>query len=103
MANTIFSQLPPTPAQHFRLYFFAAVLHLLDQLTITYGSREATLEQFPFLAGYEEEFAGLGLEGLDPAESFAWWQTALETWEGAAPGHLPFAPLAGRATWTMRP
>ena len=33
MANHHFSELPPTPAQHFRLYFFAAVLHLLDQLT----------------------------------------------------------------------
>ena len=37
MSNNIFSELPPTPAQHFRLYFFAAVLHLLDQLTISSG------------------------------------------------------------------
>ena len=78
------------------------MLHLLDQLTISYGSREATLEQFPFLAGYEDEFAGLGLEGLDPQESSAWWQRALEAWEAAAPGHLPLRACARRATWTMR-
>jgi hypothetical protein len=92
-----FADLPPTPAQHFRLYYFGAVLHLLEQLSLALGSRAAAPEQFPFLAGYEAELAGLGLEGLGPAKASAWWQAALEAWESAAAGHLPLRALRAAA------
>jgi hypothetical protein len=88
-----YADLPPTPAQHFRLYYYGAVLRLLDQLALALGSRTAALEQFPFLAGYEAELVGLGLEGLGPAKASAWWHGALWAWEEAAPGHLPLRAL----------
>jgi hypothetical protein len=93
MSKTTFASLPPTPPQHFRLYFFGAVLRLLDQLTQALGSRGAALEQFPFLAGYQAELSGLGLEEMGPANALAWWQGALWAWEGQAAGHLPLRAL----------
>ena len=88
-----FADRPPTPTEHFRLYFFAAVQHLLDQAALSFGSRAAALEQFPFLSGYQDEVAGLGLEGLTAVEALTWWRDALRAWEATATGHLPLRAL----------
>ena len=64
MQTNPFADLPPTPAEHFKLYFYAAVLHLIEQVSQSFGSREAAFEQFPFLDGYYDELATQGLEGL---------------------------------------
>lgn len=88
-----FADLPATPAEHFRLYFFAAVSHLLGQVEQSFGSHQAALEQFPFLEGYCEELAPCGLEDLAPAEAAAWWREALTAWESSAAGHLPLRAL----------
>src|SRR5690242_8189254 len=81
-----FADLPPTPEGHFRLCFFAAVYHVLDQAAVSFGSRAALVEQFPFLAGYDEEFGEL------PGDA-AWWRDALRSWEESAPGPLPLRAL----------
>src|ERR1700704_3237924 len=93
MPTSPFTDLPPSAASHFRLYYFAAVLHLLDQLSVSFGTRAAALEQFPFLAGYQAEFAGIGLDGLQSAAADSWWRTALGKWEMSVPGHLPLRAL----------
>ncbi len=93
MATNPFAELPPTPTEHFRLYFFAAVLHVLEQVSISLGSREAAVEQFPFLAGYHDECSGFGLEQIPTNEVSLWWRDALLVWEESAPGHLPLRAL----------
>ncbi len=88
-----FTDRPPTPAQHFSLCFCAAVLRVLDQVAISFGSHAAALEIFPFLAGYYDELAEHGLDDLTGDGAAAWWRDALADWEAAAPGHLPLRAL----------
>ena len=64
MSSHPFATLPPTPAVHFKLYFYAAVLRLIEHVTQALGSFAATFEQFPFLTGYRDELAAHGLNGL---------------------------------------
>lgn len=78
-----------TPADHFHLAFFAAVLRLSDRL----GAPDVAAERFPFLAGYRDELAGLGLEELAPGDEGAWWASALRDREKTVPGHLPLRAL----------
>jgi ATPase family associated with various cellular activities (AAA) len=73
-----FEDLPPTPANHFRLYYFAAVSRLMDALVVP--SPEALLQQFPMFATYREELQVRGALG----QSDQWWQEALEAWEAGA-------------------
>ena len=65
MQTLPFADLAPTPTEHFKLYFYAAVLHLIEQVSQSFGSREAAFEQFPFLDDYYDELATQGLEGLE--------------------------------------
>ncbi len=88
-----FADLPPTPQNHFKLYFFGAVLRLLDQVAQSFGSRDAALEEFPFLAGYVEELAERGMEDLAGDDATLWWSDALDGWEAIATGHLPLRAL----------
>jgi hypothetical protein len=73
---TALDPLARTPAEHFRLHFFGAVLHL---------RRHASEERFPFLRDYcaEPDAAGLG----DPAA----WDRARARWEDGA--RLPLTRL----------
>ncbi len=93
MSNNPFAHLAPTPAEHFKLYFYAAVLHLLDQVFRSCGSREAALERFPFLVGYNDELAEAGLDGLNSDEAAGWWRDALYAWEETVAAHLPLRAL----------
>lgn len=61
MQQNPFADLPPTATEHFKLYFYAAVLHLVQQVSLSLGSHEAAFEQFPFLGGYYDELAKQGL------------------------------------------
>jgi hypothetical protein len=88
-----FDHFPRTPDGHFRLYFFAAVSHLLRQLAETLGSREETIKQFPFLLGYENELLVHEPDNLNANGAAKWWQTALSTWEATAEEHLPLRSL----------
>ncbi|HYI13089.1 MAG TPA: ATP-binding protein [Thermoanaerobaculia bacterium] len=88
--STSISIEPPASGQkaaaaHFRLWFLAAVLHVLEQLTRNLGSLDEVLEQFPFLRDYLEEV---------PAETgAAGWLAAIREWEAQTAAHLPIRAL----------
>ena len=97
MAHKPFDDLPRTPTGHFRLYFFAAVARVLAGLTDAYGSHEATVAHFPFLAGYRDEMVGRVPEKLDARALQTWWHHSINRWEKAAQAHLPLRALGEAA------
>jgi len=88
-----FPDLPQTPAEHFKLYFYAAVLHILEQVAQSFESHEAMFEQFPFLVGYHDELASRGLDGQTLDAAKVWWHHALDAWEGKMDAPLPICAL----------
>ena len=97
MSEIRFAHVPPTPAEHFKLYFYAAVLDLLDHVTRLFDSQEATLKAFPFLAGYQDQLADCGLEGKSIEEGKQWWREAIAEWERTITDHLPLRSLCRAA------
>ena len=93
MTEICFAHLPPAPAEHFKLYFYAAILDVLDHAARLLGSHEAALKEFPFLAGYQDQLAGCGLQGKSILEGKRWWQEAMAEWEGTVRDHLPLCAL----------
>ena len=91
-AETLFADFAATPAEHFRLHFFGAVLVCIEYAAACTESFEAAMERFPFLVGYNNELVQR-LAGLSSHEAFARWCAALEAWESRAPGHLPLRAL----------
>jgi hypothetical protein len=75
---------PRTPAAHFRLWFLAAVLHVVEQIAHNLGSLDDVVEQFPFLRDYLDATAGA---------SAAAWLDSIERWEASAEEHLPLRAL----------
>jgi ATPase family associated with various cellular activities (AAA) len=75
-------ELPRTPANHFRLHAYAAVLALRELLPA--ADERNGLE---FLAGYYEQLDVAGLE-----EGAGWW-TRVHEWERGAQNHLPLRAL----------
>jgi hypothetical protein len=92
-----FSDLRPTPANHFKLCFYRAVLNAIQQVGRSLGSFDAAFSQFPFLAGYNNELAERGLVGKSVGEACAWWTAALAEWESAVQYHLPLRALCEAA------
>ncbi|HTP09195.1 MAG TPA: ATP-binding protein, partial [Anaerolineae bacterium] len=88
-----FANIPPTPEGHFKLYFYAAVLYVLDHVTRLFETPDEALHEFPFLLGYHQQLAGCGLEGKNISEAAQWWQAALFDWESAINDHLPLRAL----------
>ena len=97
MSEIRFAHVPPTPAEHFKLYFYAALLDVLDHVTCFFNSQEAALIEFPFLAVYQNQLAGCGLEGKSIEEGKQWWRDALTEWEMAIIDHLPLRALCQAA------
>ena len=93
MSNNLFTDLKPTPTEHFKLFFYAAVLNLLHHVTNGFDSQEAVFAQFPFLAGYNNELAQSGLEGVSSREAIKWWLDSLRSWEENTTEHLPLRAL----------
>ena len=93
MASNPFAKLPQTPVMHFKLYFYAAVLHLMEHVTRALGSFTETFERFPFLAGYHDELSNHGLDGLTLDAAGHWWRDALYGWEAEISTHLPLRAL----------
>jgi hypothetical protein len=80
------------PIEHFRLRLYSAILHLcrhLEQL----GSFAAALEEFPFLGGYLDEFAGTGIPTSSCRDATAAWDEAIWSWEAAWAERLPLLDL----------
>lgn len=90
--DSLFANVPPTPTEHFKLYFFAAVLRVLRRVVEGAGSFERAFEQFPFLVGYHNEVAHWGLEGCTLEEGEMRWYAALAAWEQNTPT-LPLCRL----------
>jgi hypothetical protein len=90
---TPFADLPPTAAEHFKLYYFAAVLHVVEQAAQSFTSYDDVFTQYVFLVGYHEELARRGLEGVEPDRRAAWWRDAVLAWEEGVAAHLPLRAL----------
>ena len=91
--KNLFDGLQPTPAEHFKLYFYGAVLSLFHHVVQVYGSSESAFKEFPFLVGYNNELADGGLDGVHSTEAVSWWLESLQAWEQNATGHLPLQAL----------
>lgn len=87
------AHLPLTPASHFGLHFYAAVLHLMQQAAYMFGSWEELFKQLPFLGGYQEELATHGLHGMSLEEAGAHLRVSLQDWERTDCVHLPLRAL----------
>lgn len=92
-----FADLRPTPANHFKLCFYRAVLNAIQQVARCLGSFDAAFSQFPFLAGYNNELAERGLAGMPAKDACLWWTESLDQWEAAIEGHLPLRALCQAA------
>ncbi|HEX2912430.1 MAG TPA: ATP-binding protein [Chloroflexia bacterium] len=88
-----FADLEHLPAEHFKLYFYAAVHHLIELLVFTFGSLEAVFERFPFIEGYFEELKGRGLEWEEGQDLTVSWEGWLREWETASKELLPLQAL----------
>lgn len=91
--KNLFDGLEHTPAEHFKLFFYGAVLSLFHHVVQVYGSSEAAFKEFPFLVGYNNELADGGLAGVNSTEAVSWWLESLQAWEEKATGHLPLNAL----------
>src|SRR5262249_20618019 len=85
------------PANHFKLYFYAAVLAIIQKVSKSLGSMQIACEQFTFLLGYNNELAQHGLEGVSSAEADLWWERSLIGWEESTSAHLPLLALRKEA------
>src|SRR5262245_26683167 len=92
-----FADLRPTPANHFKLCFYRAVLNAVQSVGRSLGSFDAAFSQFPFLAGYNNELAERGLAGKSVNEACTWWTSSLVQWELITPHHLPLRALCEAA------
>jgi hypothetical protein len=92
-----FADLRPTPANHFKLCFYRAVLNAIQQVGRSMGSFDTAFAQFPFLAGYNNELAERGLAGKSVSEACDWWSNSLNQWELSAEHHLPLRALCDSA------
>jgi hypothetical protein len=93
MRKDLFKDLERTPAEHFKLFFYGAVLSLFHHVVQVFGSSEAAFKEFPFLIGYNNELADGGLAGVNSAQAVSIWLESLRAWEEKAAGHLPLRAL----------
>ncbi|HEX6186420.1 MAG TPA: ATP-binding protein [Pyrinomonadaceae bacterium] len=82
-----------TAAQHFRLYFYAAVLRLLEHCSRTFDSWEEVFAEHPFLLGYYQELTTNGLDGMSLADASDFWRQSIGEREEATGEHLPVRAL----------
>ena len=95
MRKNLFEGLEVTPAEHFKLCFYGAVLSVFHHVVQLFGSAEAAFKEFPFLIGYNNELADGGLAGVNSGKAVSLWLESLREWEKKAAEHLP-ARAGGR-------
>src|SRR5262249_42471097 len=86
-----FASLAPTPANHFRLHFYAAVSQVLA--AATRAATEPVAECLVALAGYQDELRACGVPDPAGSETLAWWCRAIEDWERTVSHFLPARTL----------
>lgn len=86
MQRYLFADVTPTPIEHFKRLFYAAILYVIDQVFAAAETTEAALEQYPFLAGYLHEVAIQGLDGVSMDIGQALWHewTRMRAGEGCS-------------------
>ena len=94
--KTPFERLPPTPYNHFALYFFAAVYHLIYYLRRS-GKEdiEAIVDRYPFLGGYIGEIGGYLPGEVSWSDGINWWRRHILQWEAQLEKHPPLLSLSG--------
>jgi ATPase family protein associated with various cellular activities (AAA) len=80
-------------AEHFKLWFYAAVVRVLTSAVDRVASWEPLFERFPFLAHYNNELSVSGIGGVEASEAPAHWLRAVAAWEAATASHLPLRAL----------
>jgi hypothetical protein len=98
--DELFDGLPHTPHQHFTLYFYAALLRVIEQASLHFGSAAAANEGLPFLAGYFDEVTRRGVQGDTLSEAYTNWRHGIDAWERRARVRLPLAALRATAGLT---
>jgi hypothetical protein len=93
ISSQVTVQLQPASVEHFKLYYYAAVVRVIERLSQSFETGEACFERFPFLAGYNNELAENGLAGITLGEASDWWRDALLEWEKKRTDHLPLRAL----------
>src|SRR5215471_15572052 len=93
MRKNLFADLEVTPTEHFRLFFYGAVLSLFHHVVQLFGSAEAAFKEFPFLIGYNNELADGGLAGVNSGKAVSLWMASLQSWEKKSATHLPIDAL----------
>lgn len=95
--KNLFDGLEPTPVEHFKLFFYGAVLSLYHHVVQVFGSAEAAFKEFPFLIGYNNELADGGLAGVNSHKAVRLWLESLQSWEKKTAVHLPIRALQSAA------
>ncbi len=98
MHPAVLDDLPATPATHFRLYFYAAVIELIREAAARAGSMDTLLERHGFVATYLNELAERGLEGGTLEQAGGWWREAVGSWEQSVEDKLPLRELRRSAS-----
>ncbi|MDX6576012.1 MAG: hypothetical protein QOE96_1965 [Blastocatellia bacterium] len=93
VAGPPFAEVLPSPVEHFKLYFYAAVLRVIGEVTTLLGSLETAFKQFPFLSGYYQEFTRYAPENSTWREFGDWWRDSLLAWETTTSEFLPLRAL----------
>lgn len=99
MPDSTLHLLPSTAATHFALYLHAAIVAVIQRVAREHDSADAAFEEFPFLAGYVNQLARQGLEGVPMGQSAQAWREVLVNWEARVEGHLPLRAL--RNAWGL--
>ena len=84
----LFSDVPHTAAQHFRLALYGVIARVIEECAG--GGLAAAFEAQPFLADYHQEL--LSHTGTEAPTSAA-WNEALVRWEARSPQRLPLGSL----------
>src|SRR3989442_3884244 len=92
-----FADLPVSPANHFRLYFYAAVSQVLATSAERLGSADAVRGHFQGFDGYRNELLTCGTGGLGSHQAPAWWRHAIAMWEGESADFLPVRAIRDAA------
>lgn len=87
--RTPFDDLPVTPANHFRLHFYAAVSQLLATVMAEAPEWDPLAARVSALRVYQDELAANGVPSLPRADVAAWWIDAIAAWEARSAIVLP--------------